>query len=449
MREYETALINNPLRAARIREEAGQALELKTGWYKALGVPLEQQPKGPLSFEPWLERAKWERVMAIADLNPRQREQLMGQFRQEVVFQLTTGLKERHNCETSTIAYPIVDGKLHSSLLPDEDFGDVLLRGLEYRKQNGSKDLIREEQEIVGFHKIQEIACEAETPLGTRIISCSPPSQVEGTPYTKKFVDIWTVKEDTEGKRYAEVTRFASGLDLDGYKRSVKSLDPSYFEDQEMLASMPIDAYFLSHPIPLPSVEQYGTAEELYEAFFERDFKAMKEELFEQIKRVCEPFIHVFVDRLCQTDMDWVGVAESFNAVLNVGDKFLADYELDALKRFVTIENTAIYTNYIPVHALSSMDEQIKYWGRQQVRAVGAGCGLSAGFSIGSGSGSGSLGRSLSNSVGSFGLTSVSESDSHGSLEFECPNSACKKINRRTRNQLQSNCQYCGADVRC
>ena len=37
--------------------------------------------------------------------------------------------------------------------------------------------------------------------------------------------------------------------------------------------------------------------------------------------------------------------------------------------------------------------------------------------------------------------------DKYGSLEFSCP--SCNKTNRRLINQLISNCQHCGADVRC
>lgn len=49
--------------------------------------------------------------------------------------------------------------------------------------------------------------------------------------------------------------------------------------------------------------------------------------------------------------------------------------------------------------------------------------------------------------IGSSG--SFAESDKYGSLEFECPNPDCKKINRRPKGQLIPNCQYCKADVRC
>jgi len=41
------------------------------------------------------------------------------------------------------------------------------------------------------------------------------------------------------------------------------------------------------------------------------------------------------------------------------------------------------------------------------------------------------------------------ESDQYGSLEFECPNPECKKINKRPRGRLIPNCQYCQANVRC
>lgn len=70
-----------------------------------------------------------------------------------------------------------------------------------------------------------------------------------------------------------------------------------------------------------------------------------------------------------------------------------------------------------------------------------AGCPASMAARILGGVSLGSGGESISG--GTF------EADQYGSLEFECPNPKCKKINRRTRGQLIPNCKYCNADVRC
>ena len=420
-----------------IQRDVSRTLELETEWSARLG---EAAPPADLSFKPWLERAKFERLGS----------QFASQFRQEADVQLVTNLRERYNTATSTTRYFLVDGKLRSALLPNEDFEEVLLRGLEYRRQIGSTELLREEKEIEGFREIQRIVDTPETAIGSRMISLSPPSLIESTPYTKRFVDIWEVKEGDTGERYGETTRFTTRLDYAGYRRAALRLNPYFFADEEA-ENLPFDAYLLSHPIVLPAEDQIGPVEALYSAFFEPDTDVMEEELFQQVLRVSRPFRDYFIRELCQTRVDWVSLAKAFNAYLNVSDSFLevqtrSKSEVTGTVQYQYVEAPS-QLNYDQRYR-DNINELVDYWGAQQVRVVAAACGISAGFKQRTGGTLTSLERTFLNSVGQFSFSSGGLiEDRYGSLEFECPK--CKGVNKRPYGQKLPQCQHCPAEVGC
>lgn len=392
-----------------IEDDVRRVLVLKAGFYEALGIPSQGERADPLSFEPWLERAKYERLT-----DP----DLIAKFRQEEDIQLTTNLRERYSTGQNTTTFILAGNKLRPEILPDEDFENILKRGLEYRRQTGSQELIREEREIDGFVKIQDIISADETAIGTRIVSLSPPGMIKDTSYPKQFIDIWEVKQNGQGEKYAQVTRFTTGLDGEGYRKSALKLTPDYFED-EGVEDLPFDAYYLSHPITLPPQEQVGSLEELYEAFFERDFRVIQERIFQELLQACAPFRSYFINQLCQENIDWVEFAKAFNAILVRSDQFLEERENS--KQAVPVGTIAFYPQL-------SLREQVAFYGMQQVRTVAAGCGASVGFKIGGSSILGGLSPILSNSVGQYGLEKIqlgmcevcrgSNSDNH----YHCPN---------------------------
>lgn len=388
--------------ASRISEDVTLALKYKSEFFSALGIPLEEQPKTPFLYEPWLARAQFERVFFVP---PDKRAYVVDAFQEGEARQITTTLRERYNTEKSTIRYLTSDGKLYSELLPKEPFESVLLRGLEYRQRTRSKELIRETKEIEGFRQVQKIICDRTTPLGTKIILCSPPGLVSDTAYPKRFVDIWELKEDRNGDRYAEMTRFTTSLNYEGYKKSARRFNPSYFDSEEV-KTMSLDAWFASHPSVLYSdpyyQERQSTIQDLYEEFFEPDYTVMKEQQFQELLHVCMPFIHYYIGELTKELVDWAELAIAFNAILNKADAILEKREKEnGMSHHVQVFDVNVSPRIVR--------EEMLYWGTQVVRATTGGCGPSVGFKIRYGFENAT--EALLNSVGKFGLERTNYKD--------------------------------------
>lgn len=421
-------------------DDAEQAWQMRAAFYNALGIPESEWPTKQPSYAPWLARARFERVMrSTICLSDREHVVALLRWKELEEQDMVTNLRERYHSEKSTIQYTIQGEKLYSKLFPNEPFEHVLQRGIEYRKKEGSQELVREEKELEGFLKIQRLLCDNNTPLGTRIILCSPPGLVANTIYTKRFVDIWELKGDAQGVRYAEMTRFTAGLDYGGYIRSMKKLDPSYFEGRD--SATPLDAWFLAHSVrvPSPTEGEKVTIEQLYEEYFERDYAAMKEALFQELLRVCMPFIQYYIRELANDRVDWSSLALVFNAVLNTADDFLKKKE--QATSWASVESQSVYNHHYP------SVEEVHYWGSKQVQTIAGGCGPSLGF------GSSSLFRirygfenpleTLLNSVGKFGVME-DEIDDLGERRFPCP--ACNYTNKRPYNETIDLCDnpgYC------
>lgn len=421
-------------------DDVEQAWQMKAAFYDAVDTPESEWPTKQPSYAPWLARARFERMSrSFINLSEREHVVALPKWKELEEQDMVTNLRERYHSEKSTIEYTIHNEKLYSKLFPNEPFEDVLQRGIEYRKKEGSLELVREEKELEGFLKIQRLLCDSNTPLGTRIISCSPPGLVTNTIYTKRFVDIWELKRDAQGRRFAEMTRFTAGLDYDGYIRSVEKLDPAYFKGRD--SSIPLDAWFLGHPLRVspPEDGEKVTTEQLYEEYFERDYAAMKEALFQELLIVCMPFIQYYIRELARDVVDWSSLALGFNAVLNTADAFLKKKEQG------TASLPVMGSQFVRNYPYPSMEE-VHYWGSQQVQTIAGGCGPSVGF------GSLPLFRirygfedpteALVNSVGKFSVGG--DIDDLGEREFPCP--ACNYTNKRPYNETIDLCEnpgYC------
>lgn len=422
-------------------EDVQQTLITEANCYRALGETPPKESSIQRSFEPYLERAKLERLLKDVGDDPKKREKVIQSFKEEEELQMVTNLRERYSSETSRINYALTEANtLRSPYFPDEDYEDVLLRGIIHAKKKGSKDQAREQAELRGFLQIQGIFSNSEAALGTFVVSLSPPSKIKGSRYNKRFVDIWELKKDEKGKRYAQMTRFAAGLSEEGYKNSALKLSPSYFGDSEVLTNLPLDAYFLSHPILIDKGVEFVDKEDLYDKYFERDFKTMKEEAFQEIKKVCLPFIHFFIDELYQEKIDWKKLAIAFNAILNLGDAFVETREKPQIPTTTLPFPSMRWTNLEPLPAFRSqylppIEILLEQWGTREVKSIAAGCGLSSGFKIKGGLGIGmSLGQALSNSVASFAICS--------------PESTCSKCNKHKTSECED-CQECGDGDSC
>lgn len=415
----------------RLEEEVEEVMRAKKSFYGALGIsPDSKEYNQKLSYEPWTERARFERIKRSAT-NASGKEILIQAFQKESELQMITNLRERYNSEKSKTRYDIKDGKLYSELLPTEPFENILLRGLEAQRQAGSLELVREEKEVEGFvDSVQSFFGDSKTSVGAKMILFSPKGLIKDSQYKKKFVDILELRKDQDGERYVESTRFTTGLDYDGYKKSALKLDPQYFVGFDK-SGLALDAWFISHPINVNS----GSVEEIYDRFIEKDYKAMKEAQFQKIPRRCMPGIKYYIDELCKDVIDWQQLAIAFNAILNIGDNVVKGIEGPKLKDH--FYDGEFPEKIVPVYYNK---EQINHWGRQKVQEVAGGCpGVSKGFEISKISyGFENSTEALLNSVGKF-AESEKLTDDLGDREFDCP--VCNHRNVRPYNQKIERCQ--------
>ncbi len=310
--------------------------------------------------------------------------------------QFETYLGERLHVLASMTKYNITEGQLIGEN-QSEPIQDIIIRGRDWRRVHGnSVDFAREDAEVEGIAKIQDVLLDSETPVGTIMLSISPPGN-EGTIYKQNFYDIFTLKDDGQG-RYVEARRYSSDLSKEEYAEKVGRLKEIPF--------IPTDVYFLADPIRMsPDDKEFGSAELIHEGFH-REHKFMRQEDFDKVLKECTPYIGSYIDALNNNTLDKRFLNLIHDAILNIADK-----ARDGLK---TSDNVA---------------QNIYEYGNAPVRETDSGCGYSGGLF-------GSLGVS---SVAEFG----SKTDKYGSREVPCPK--CPKVNLRPVNGFLKRCgnQFC------
>lgn len=356
-----------------------QIQTLQAQWDSALG----RKQNAPGQFEnynPVLARWGFDRLQS-----PEQTQL----FRVNEIQNVTTALRERNHTTESRLRLTIgPDKKIHNEVFPDSSYEEVLERGVRYRAENGSQETEREEAEIRGFLKIQEVLTSEDTKIGTSFIVISPPGLNKETPYVHNFVDSYELAEDEYGRRSIQYTRFASPLGYDQYSEIAQGFDSKYFEEQ----TEPIDAWYLENPILVSVDNGFGNIDEVLEKHFAKDVNAMEEEQFQELYKTYLPYILYYLDQITKTDFDSVEVAKAYNAIL-------LSTENDEMKK----ETTVFLANNEDVSSI------VDRFGRFEVEKKQAGCGSSSGFTIGS------SGFFTANSVSFFG-------GGRGSKEwFNCP----------------------------
>lgn len=305
--------------------------------------------------------------------------------------QVESLISERLHALLIVRRYDLKDGILYGEG-SDEPFTDVIKRGI-HRSPSKKVDWPREEAELTGFYNIQNVLGNAETPVGTMMLSISPPGK-DGSIYENNFYDVFVLREDHKGK-HIELRRYSSALSLEEYA------DKLGLESQNL-----DDVVLLANPIKIDLAE-FRTADEIHE-YLHKEHGYISVGDFKKIIQICTPFIQAYIRTLI--DDDDFGVKLTFNAILNRADIAYRD-----LKKYGFIYPST---------------GSIEIWGNLPVREAPTGCGSSGGVEL-------TRGRSPF-SVSEFGL-----SDKYGSREFDCPN--CGKKNVRPENQLIKNCQNCGS----
>lgn len=382
-------------------------------------APLGNEPEdGEVirSYNPVLARWKYEQLET-----PEQQKF----FRAYEQFQMETHLRERYHAATSAIRYNIDEaGKLRNELFPDEAFETVLERGVEYRKENDSPELEREEMEMQGFKKIQAKLTDRATPSGAKFVVISSPGRVEGTTYVDNYVDIYEVEENEKTKqRSITMTRFASETDDIAYEAIAKRFDAGYFEAEKG----PRDGWYLLNGIYLDPQVDSRTTDEIFDQEFSHREDAISEAEFQQLYQTCLPFILNYLQDLCDEKLNPEAIAVAYNAVLRKGD--LEKQIIASLKNNTMLNAWDIPRRKPVFYDVRAEADRI---GREGVEKVIAGCGRSDGISLGMKS---AAQRIHPNSVAKYAFGE----DQHGGLQFRCPD--CNYKNTRKFGTLRTECE--------
>lgn len=393
-----------------------------------------------MNYNPVLARWKFEETTTEKDKQ---------NFRKYETFQVETTLRERNHTAKSAVRYLTgEDGLVYNELFSDEPFEVVLERGIAYRKEHGSKEIVREEAELEGWKKIIGLLSDTQTKAGTKAVVVSAPGLIEDTNYHDNFVDIYEATDSPHGERVINMTRYSSSLDYEQYWNKLQIQDRNYFQE----TNKPIDAWLLAHPLFI-GAEDRRTADQIFDQTFERRKDAMAEADFQRLLVMCMPVINYYINVLTAGDFDPQKIALSWNAVLQKNDivkKMINDGRELPLDQPLFNGNVGFEVNWL---------------GRQVIETVAAGCGASEGFDVSKMGVVDQIAKiQLSNSVAKFGYDlkknkdknkSGSDFDEFGPLKFKCPkindktNPCTPGIIERPPHTLIPNCPHCGANIKC
>jgi hypothetical protein len=329
-------------------------------------------------------------------------------FSAYVTSQMETHLGERFNVGISTFSYDIKNGELWGRDM-EEPFVKSLKRGRDYRKLHGNEvDQRREEAEVKGFEKIQNVLTDENIPIGTMMLSVSPPG-LRGSTYTHNFYDVFTVYSREESdQRFIEARRYASALSTEEYSDKIGAFTRINIDESDPAAS------FLENPIPITNAL---TAKDIH-AYLHKDHEYMGSNQFEVIKRSCSELIKAYTEGVIKQPDNNILHKILFNTILNKADELAEMIEMKGAEQAESEQNIRFV-----------LKDEIEKYAFLPVRQTMTGCGFSGGYGI------------AVEQMGSPFSVSYYAPDRYGERTFNCP--TCKKENVRPLNTLLPQCQHC------
>jgi hypothetical protein len=326
--------------------------------------------------------------------------------------QIDTFIGERLNVLLSKSKYEIKNNSMYGEDM-DEPFVNVIKRGVDYKEKVEGKDRVdrkREEAEVEGFQKIQEIMCSPNAEIGTMVLSVSPKGGV-GSSYERNFYDIFTLKE-ANGRHFVEAKRYSSALTIDEYKDKLSAL--IYTRD------IVDDADWLKRPVKIDNLF-FENADRVH-SYLHKDHLTVRFDRFEVLKK----------------DKDYEDLKLRYykNPSPKILDaiKNLADERMGLIpKIFIPQKTNGFYDSIIGPSVLLNIDQKIDLYGNQKVRQVATGCGSSGSSS--KDKFNNGLNISFPFSVSEFGMTNSLV----GQEWFTCP-----KCSYKADGPVGSQCPGCG-----
>lgn len=309
---------------------------------------------------------------------------------------LVTNLGERFNVEISTTTYlQNPQGKLINRH-HDEPFEEIIKRGVDYRLRNGNpKDTTREEAELLGFLRAQELL------RGNQTVVIISPRGESGSDYQHNFFDIYCKKEGC-----VTVSRYSSKSDWGKFYNAAKIINPNLPAPLK-----PTDSFFLSHPLATEK-----PASEIVKILNLSD-KTMDSLQFQKLAlEDCGPAINLYLQKLRENPLEQ-DLIRFYNFILKVADLAASQdpYSPNNPARLLTIKKSI---------ANFGIEVVARNIGVEQIRQVQTGCGSQGG-----------LETNRNNSP-----WSVSEFGNNNDQEwFQCP-----KCRYKANGPVGNTCPGCG-----
>lgn len=310
---------------------------------------------------------------------------------------LETTLGERFNAQISEVYYRLDNGQLVSQE-HDEPFAEIVKRGVDWRKRFGNPaDHERENAELQGFAKIQQILTQPHIIPEFKVINISPRG-LQDSDYQLNFFDIYEVVDICQ----IRMTRYASKMTSEEFLEAAKNINPSFKSPQVLN-----DSFFLENP-----VETFRSLEEILE-IFHPDINSMAKAQFQNlILKDCDPLITAYIVNPSE---------KTYNALLNLADRLIG------ISLSPKVGSDPLIRGLTPISP-NGVDRLINQFGALPVRPVTTGCGLQHGFSptingqllaIRSFSEGWSTTNYYPYSVAEFAL--FSQSENQDTSDFPCP----------------------------
>jgi hypothetical protein len=278
--------------------------------------------------------------------------------------QIDTFIGERLNVLLSKSKYEIKNNSMYGKDM-DEPFINVIKRGVDYKERAEGRDRVdrkREEAEIEGFQKIQEIMCNPNTEIGTMVLSVSPKGGA-GSLYERNFYDIFTL-EESQGKRFVEARRYSSALTINEYKEKLSPL--------VCTKDIVDDADWLKKPVKIDNLF-FENADRAH-AYLHKDHPTVELSQFEKVinNKKYEAFKWEYYKNPNPKTLD---------AIKNLADEIIGFAPLKISKTYLDYHNDVFrhgnpFRGTAPLTTMA-VAQEIDFYGGQKVRQVATGCGSS------------------------------------------------------------------------
>lgn len=365
---------------------------------RAFTTPTYETSSAKLAYNIQFDQAARQQLDASAPfLDPKERQRRQNQLHSRTLENLKSEIRERFCTLEYQTSYSFQDGHLVNTH-HDEPFLKIIQRGVDYRQKHGSGDTTREEAELIGFERIEQLL--QEDSEAKTVVSFSPRGSKDSA-YQQNFFDIFQKQKDGT----ILLTRFTSTASYEDFQKAARKLNPSVPQPIAIT-----DAYFLAHPVATTA-----SVDEIIQ-LIELDQSALAKEYVESIIEKCLPIILTYVKNPSE---------ENYEAAVNLADILAGKKTVPASR----LMNSRPYQSTI---------EDISFLSSLPVRQVATGCGISGSKT----SGTGQSGMTSLWSVADFG-TSDSVDKDHS--DFPCPQCGYMIIYGSGAKQ----CPSCGLEATC